>query len=317
MDHDSKTNEIRVKKLRGLNERQSPDNNDESDFDICRGLYPSRVGLLSRLPGSTLLSIIGEGEESVLGFCQTFFNDGILIQSSESLYRATLAELQGREADATDFIFTARNEEETMSMAILLQSESNNTNGGSAKGQQTGTETTSAADTWYGRRITAMPVNESSTVASVSYSTGGGSGFSTEGTFTLAPGSYRITVTATYNLIGQSSGGVGAAMFGLYNVTDGAFQKMSDNATYFLSTVVSSSNSGEKDNTVSILDGPFTVSSSNKTFAIRHKGGGNSVVRDIRFCGRRSDLTSTTSGAITGTTATNEVYMIIKILKTA
>jgi len=190
-----------------------------------------------------------------------------------------------------------------MSLAIIVQQESNTSPGGSALGFLTGTDSTSAADTFYGRRLTDMLLNENSAVSSFTPSTGGTGVASTAGQITLVPGTYRIEVNAIY---GRSTD----VIWGLYNVTDGAFEVYTGGSTPILGTVFRTV--GNNNCQMTLLAG-FTVVSSNKTFEIRHKGADSADSRALTFCGNPTTMTT----ANVNTTAALNLYCVIKILKTA
>lgn len=201
-----------------------------------------------------------------------------------------------------------------MSMAIIVQTESNTVPGGSAQGFISGSDTTSAADTFYGRRLTNMWVNESfsgtPTVNTFTASTGGAGAVSTEGTFVLVPGTYRIAIDAEYIL----GGGVAASVnFGLFNVTSAAFEVYSGTAEPILGTVIASSTSITTNGLVGRLDAIIAVASTNKTFAIRHKASNTSIARSTSFCGVATGMT----GANVNSAAAKNTYCIVKITRTA
>jgi len=321
MDNDSKFQEIRVKQLLGLNERLSPDNNN-TEFDICRGLYPSQQGLLSRVPGKTLLTIIED--ERILGLCQT--NDGsgnILIQTDQHLYAATLDELLGR-VYTPSIVYTPVSDEDAMSMALIVQqidptdavggTTYNTLPGGSIMGQLSGTDSTSADDTFYPRRLNQMLINESTTVVSFVPSTAAtnAAASASENKFELAPGSYRTTIRLVYCGDGASSYGIA---FGLWNVTSSAFEVYAGTSVPICGTPVKIS-SADSVNVVAALECAFTVSTTNKFYQIMQKCSGHGSSQGGRFIstGGKIDLMT---GANVNAEKTRQTFAFVKILKTA
>lgn len=311
MEHDSKTKEIRHKGLLGLNERLSPDNS-ESSFDVCRGLYPSQQGLLSRLPGSRILLMVGDGTERIFGFRAAEDGTGnIFVQTDVALYSITLDELRRGITPAEvapDIIPTPITDEDAMSMAIIVQKEANTQDGGSIDGFLSGTST-ALTDTMYGRRLTHMLINQSSTVVTFTASTGGSGAVSMDGTFELSPGTYRITAHLTY--CPDNSASPAGVCAGLYNVTDSAFETY-DGSVPILATVGAGA-STDSSNYVLVIDAGFTVSTSNKTFQISQKARDQAYARNLKACGKKDSMT----GANVNAAAATQTFAIIKILKTA
>lgn len=197
-----------------------------------------------------------------------------------------------------------------MSMAIIAQIEANTANGGSAQGFLTGSDTTSAASTFYGRRLTTMLVNESfsgtPTVNTFTASTGGGGVVSTEGTFTLVPGDYRISIFAKYFV-----NSAGSVMAGLYNITSAAFEVYSGTAEPVL--LESTGTALAIDYDLRVLEAKITVASSNKTFSIRHEASTTTIARDNQLCGIPTAMTATN---VNGAAARN-TFCGIKIVRTS
>lgn len=200
-----------------------------------------------------------------------------------------------------------------MSMAIITQTEANTIPGGSAQGFLSGSDTTSATDTFYGRRLTDMWVNESfsgtPTVNTFTASSGGAGAASTEGTFTLVPGTYRITIDAEYIFGGVSA----SVIFGLYNVTSAAFEVYSGTSEPVIGIVISSASASTTNGLITRLHAIVTVASTNKTFAVRHKASSTTVARATSFCGTATGMTGTN---VNGAAAKN-TYCIVKIVRTA
>lgn len=199
-----------------------------------------------------------------------------------------------------------------MSMALIVQLESNTANGGSAQGYQTGTDSSAAADTFYGRRLTQLLVNESfsgtPTVNTFTASTGGAGAVSTEGTWVLVPGTYRITIDACYSFAQANT----SIIAGLYNVTSAAFEVQSGTSEPILATVGNAGNT-TGDSPVVHLESIIVVASTNKTYAIRHKASSTTTARSLTMCGTPTSMT----GANVNSAAAKNTYCIVKITRTA
>lgn len=313
--------DIRVTTLGGLNERVSPANLRQGEFSVLDGMYPSQVGLQSRIPGKVALATL-PGFTNILQIRQTFNRNGdILVQSDLGRIAYTLDELQGRTPTApnlTPGTTPGTNvEEESMSIAIMYQEESNGQSGGSAAGFLTGTDASSLGNTLYGRRLTANPVNQSSTLVSFTASTGGGGSVSTPGQFVLAPGTYRITGWFVYS----SSSVALSATIGLYNITLSQFQTDDGTGSTSPKSIIASVQQIAPTNNYNFicsLNGRFVVSTSNNTFQINHAvasttaGNGNTIARDKNLCGLA--LTPVTLAQFGGA-APLERYAMVQILK--
>lgn len=294
--------EIPLRTLGGLNERPSKANLQTGECDILQGLYPKDIGLWARVPGKTYVATAGTGPVRAI-WNTVNVNGDVIVQSGSALYVYTLDEIQGR-SFTPSLVFAPIVEEESMSQAIIVQLEAAGTKGGSADGKQTASST-AAANTFYGRRLTDMLVNESSTVTAFTASTGGGSGTSTEGTFSLAVGTYRITINATYSPNGTN----GNIVAGLYNVTSSAFEVYSGTSTPVMLTS-DYSGTAQLTNIPMSVKAKITVSSTTKTFSIRHQGTPSIVVQDPAFCGQASTASATINGS-----APKNLYCWIEILK--
>lgn len=302
---DSRYPEIKIPQLGGLNERVSPANLRPGEFDVLEGMYPAQTGLLRRIPGKTLLADLSG---KILQIWPTYnVNGDVLVQATTGVYVYTLDELLGRADADPSLVFTPNNEEETMSMAIIVQREPNGTRGGSISGFSNGggTET---ADTFYPRRLTHMLVNESSTVQSFTAATIPITTAASFGTFTLATGSYRISFQGYFApTIGTSS----AIIAGLYNTTDGAFQTQSGTADPILSTINYTPNSSIT--MTSSFDCSITVSGGSKTFAIYQKCSEQTSARSNSFNGWGGAVAMANAN-VNGAAATF-YYAYLKILK--
>lgn len=201
-----------------------------------------------------------------------------------------------------------------MSMAIIVQTETNTTNGGTMDGFLSGSSSASA-NTFYGRRLTNMWVNESfsgtPTVNAFSPSTGGSGAASTAGQFTLVPGTYRIFVDASYRLGAESGASV---IFGLYNVTSGVFEVYSGSSPPepIIGTVLAAGDSNIRMATVR-LSAIITVSTSNKTYQISQEASSTVQARSLSVCGIATGMT----GANVNGAAAKNTYCIVKIIRTA
>jgi hypothetical protein len=154
-----------------------------------------------------------------------------------------------------------------------------------------------------------MWVNESfsgtPTVNTFTASTGGSGASSTAGTFTLVPGTYRITVDAIY----VSATGSDGITMGLYNVTSAAFEVYTGTSEPILGTTV-----GELAvQTMIHLDCIITVASTNKTFQLSHKAASTTAARSLTMCGSKTDMT----GANVNGAAAKNTYCVVKIVRTA
>lgn len=312
--------QIRVTELRGLNERVSPSGLRPGEFSWLEGLYPSQTGLLSRVPGKTLLAT-SPGNQAIRSFCQTFNTNGdIVVQTQSGILAYTLDELFGRQLTPSLTPGTtpgSDDNEEAMSMALMYQEEPNAQVGGSIRGWISGTDNVSTANNFdvpSGRRLTANPVNQSSTLVSFTASTAGAGASSTAGQFVLSPGTYRID---SWFIFGTSSAALGVNV-ALYNVTNSGIQLDASTGGTGSTTpqpIIASAMQvamSTNYNFVVCLQGRFTVSSSNNTFEIvQAVSTSNTVARDKNLCGFPTLITA----AIVGGAAPLERYAMVKILK--
>lgn len=195
-----------------------------------------------------------------------------------------------------------------MSLALIVQQEANTVGGGSIQGYISGTDSSAVVDTFYGRRLTDLLINEDSTISSFTASTGGSGSASTAGQWVLTPGTYRIEADLTYCYTTNATNFIA----GLYNVTDGVFEQYNGPTPNIpiLATVASGANVG---NSIMTMLASFTVASVNKTFQIRHKASDQTTARGITCCGADCDMTGTNVNSA----AALNLYAIIKILKTS
>jgi hypothetical protein len=301
--------QVTVNELGGLNERVSPAGLQAGQFTVLEGLYPSQNGQQSRINGKNILAVVA-GSPAIINVTDTF--GCILVQHANGRTAYTIDELRGRQTNPN---ITPVNgvEEEAMSMAMILQEEANGVPGGSAQGYISGTDSSSLANVMYGRRLTKMTVNQSSTVTTFTASTGGSSAVSTAGQFVLAPGTYRIDATFVFGSV-SGNGGINAAI-GLYNVTNAQFQldDGSGGTPSPMLATVASGNSGTFNVECSLI-GRFVVAGAANTFQFNQAGSTNGEVRDAaanRFGGIARGISAT----IVNGAAPLERYAVVKILK--
>lgn len=316
-ERDFRANEdIRLPTLGGLNQRPSPANLRPGEFSHLEGLYPAQIGLLRRIPGKTFsASVTGK----VLSIHPTYNATGdVLFQTDAGLFVYTLDELRSR-ASTPALTFTPISEEETMSMAIIVQREANAINGGSIQGFMSGVDGTAAIDTWYPRRLTNRLVDSDSIITTFT-AAGSGAGAASSGSFVLSPGTYRISAWGTFRSESAATVGTTFAM-GLYNSTSGSFEVYTGGSDPIVSTIVAEASqrpSGSGSNRTCVLEGEFVVSSTNKTYELRQKCSVATEARSNRCCGFGSNLSGST-GSTTGVNgaALQFTYAFIKILKVA
>lgn len=301
---------IRLSELGGVNERASRDQIPPGQWEILEGMYPARSGMLERIPGRTLLSSFGS---RILAIHPT--NDGtgnILLHTEDGLQSTNIDVLLNR-TYTPDLSLTPVPEEDDMSMALIVQREANGVNGGSPRGYLTGTDSGIASNTFYGRRLTHLLINENDslgvpTVNTFTASTGGTAAVSTEGTFVLVPGTYRIKAELLYNSTSTTERWVGAVA-GLYNTTAARFEyhrTTGGSGTEPIISTVFSSNVNQGVNTaVHIGETSIYIAPAdgNQTYAIRHAlimstGTLPDLYAFNTFCGRfPSSLTASVNGS--------------------
>lgn len=311
--------QINVTELHGVNERSSPANLRPGEFSYLEGLYPSQNGLLSRIPGKVLLATTA-GNAGLLSGCQTFNRNGdIVFQTTSGIIAYTLDELRNRQTvpNLTPGTSPGSNvEEEGMSIAIMYQEEANGVAGGTIDGWISGSSpNTALVNTFYGRRLNKNPVNQSSTIVSFTASTGGGGAFSTPGTFTLAPATYRVKAWFTFGVTGADNAVV---ELGLWNNTTSGFQL--DDGTgsttaqpIKASQAFSSGVSGLNLNVNCFLQGRFTVTSSNNDFYFKQAMNLQVSARLLACCGFASGMNN--SGVFMAGAAPLQRYALVEILK--
>lgn len=306
-DRQSDNPDLKSLAPKGINHRASRNALPGGYCEREHGTWPQRTGARSRLPGKTLFRQVGD---DVHQLHQTFGGPGILMQIGDTLQYQTLDTLLNR-ATTSSLTAAGGNEEDQVAMAVITQTEGNTQSGGSIDGFLSGSST-ATADTFYGRRLTNMWVNETVSgllaVNTFTASTGGAGSASTEGTFVLVPGTYRIAVKAIYDL--GTSGANTNVVMGLYNVTSAAFETHSGTSEPIIGTISKADNVTEITDDI-VLKAAVTVSSSNKTFAIRAKCSDATVAQGLNFQGRNTTMT----GANVNGAAVKNTYLIIRILR--
>jgi|GEM_PF-5296390 len=309
--------QIRVPTLGGINERVTQSGLKPGEFSYLEGLFPDQVGQLARVPGK-VLKITLPGGVPVLQITQTFNRNGdLLFQTSTGRFAATLDEVQGRQTTPNLTPGTTPGtptSEESMSIAIMYQEEANTVNGGSIAGWLSGTDNTSTNNTFYPRRLTTCPTNQSATLSFFTASTGGSLAASTGGQFVLPAGTYRIKAALTFGVPANPAGYI----FGLWSVTGSVFQ-LDDNSGPAgggspIIGMVPYSNMATNGNFIGYLEGRFVVSGSPVTFEIMQAVAGvSNEGRNKTTCGTPSGLTG--SGAQVNGAAAKERYAVVEILK--
>jgi hypothetical protein len=231
----SKGPEISVKALRGINLRKSPSQLDEGECDRNFGLYPSKTGLLSRMPGKQLMRVFEDGTtpREVLNAKQAF-GTGIIIQNGDALSIFTLDELRNRVQSYS----LAPSEDEALAILGAY---------GSANGGALG----ALGNTFYALTTPRLISDADSVVVSV-----------VNGVFRLPLGTYRIDAKVSF---GQ--GIATAAKAGLYNVTNAAFQTHLGGTAEIIGTAGRGVSSMAL-NQLIWIKGRFEVSEASEAFAI-------------------------------------------------
>lgn len=178
----------------------------------------------------------------------------------------------------------------------MVQKEANGTDGGTNR-----FGAFSTADTWYTRRLTTLLVNQSGTVTSFD-----GTGY----TFTLSPGTYRISAIVLFNTA-TCGAGVGYRA-GLWNVTTGTFEVFTGTTEPIISSTgygVDTGTTKVESNRAVMLDGQFVVASSNKTYQIMQKTNGTGWGGSTSFAGGNDQMV----GANVNGAAASQFYAIVKI----
>lgn len=295
MDRDSKFPDLKVTRMGGIDQRSSPDSFDNEghpSFSILEGMYPSQDGLLSRVPGKTLLAILPG--EIILNICQPFDSTGnILVQTSQNLYAFTLDELLGRTYTPT-VTPSSGSEDEGMSLAIMSHKTANATNGGAL-------DATSTVDTFYTRTLNTNEVNQATIITAFSGNA-----------FTLATGTYRIHADIIWNPLGSGTAIVGTAA-GLFNNTSSTFEVYAGGSEPILATAgkASTASVNEGGNQVITLDAVFTVSGST-SYSIKQKVSVSAAGTGTSFCGAHDQCVNNAN--VNGAKSQN-YYLLVKIWK--
>lgn len=303
-EKDTRSDEIKVSMVGGLDERTSKDNQGPSSFDKWEGVFPAQTGLAQRLPGKTLLTTI-DGE-AIRRIFQPFDGaDTVLVTTDTKLYQFTLDEIMDRVFDTTIVPFTI-NEEETMAYALLAQIEANGTDGGSLKGFSSGSPD-EVTQTFYRRKLTHKLTDADNFVTFAASTGSATTGYQTAGTFALATGTYRITAWLTYSNT-ATSGGLAA---GLYNETDAAFE-VHNGGTEPLMGCMARGDSTNNNNLRIVIEGEFVVSGGSKTFTIKHEASSQAIARALTACG--FDEECTTNSNVNGAKS-RQTFALIKLLQ--
>jgi hypothetical protein len=183
--------QIQFKEIGGLNQRPAPSNLPYPDFGGLHGLYPPRDGWMQRLEGTRYLAGTAV---SILNLFQLDDGTGdVIAQTSDgSEVRFTLNELFGRAAETVSLVSTAGNEEDSMSMALIVHEENQGTDGGSLNAGA-GSE---ALNTFYSQKLTANSVNEGTIITTFRDYLAGAN----PNTFDLAAGTYRIEGSLVFHM---------------------------------------------------------------------------------------------------------------------
>lgn len=296
MDRDSNFPELKVTRMGGLDQRTAPDDLDAEGhpgFSVVEGLYPYQDGVFARIPGKSLLYALPG--EIVLNIFQPFDSTGnILVQTNLNLYAFTLDELLGRIYTPT-ITASSGSEDEGMSLAILTHKAANSTSGGAL-------DAAGVVDTFYVRTLNTNEVNQSTIVTAFA-----------SNAFTLANGTYRISVTCLWNPLDAGTAVVGTTI-GLFNNTSAAFEVYDGTSEPILGTAgkASTASVNEAGNAILNIEAVFTVSGGAKAYTIRQKASVQTAVRGTSFCGIHDQCT--TNSNVNGAKSLN-YFLLVKIWK--
>ncbi len=295
---DTSSGQIVFKQLGGLDERKAPYAQDGYDFQTLAGLYPSREGLLERIPGRRFLANVNgyaaadTNPNQVWNIFQP--NDGsgnIIVQTNQDLRVYSLDELLDREPEQT-IEFTNVSDEDGATMALIVHRETNGTNGGAIG---------AVDNVFYTRKLTDMLFNQSSTVSVFRPYTD-----PDDSQFDLVAGTYRIEVTCSFGCPTTTYSNLGSQI-GLYNVDDARFEYY-EGTTEPIVSVAGFLDSESNANGVLKLTCQFTIDAT-KTYEIRQA---------IKAAGGTAASNSTVAQGYISTVTTGsypEYYTLIKILK--
>lgn len=207
MERPHEAPEIPLRQLGGIDQRNSPLEVGASNFNFLQGLYPKKNGLLTRLPGK---SILQRFDEPVISVHATGDRDNhILVQTRTKLYSFTLDELLGNTEDTitleddpsvVDGGINDPKYEDHADIAIINYSVVDGT-----------TAIYMGEDTWTDLPFSHTAINESA-VSSVT--TG------TSGTFTLASGYYWIDLFVSLFATGSALDATSRSVVRLYDNTN-------------------------------------------------------------------------------------------------
>lgn len=190
--NDTQSGQIQFDEIGGLNQRPAPSKVPVPDFSLLHGLYPPRDGWMQRLEGIRRLATFGTGDTGILNLFQADDGTGdIIAQTTDgSEVRYTLDELFGRESPTIDLTPDPIEEEDSMSMALIVHEENQGTDGGSLNAGAGG----ESLNTFYTQKLTGNPVNEDSIVTAFRDYTSGVN----PNTWDLDAGTYRVQGEMTF-----------------------------------------------------------------------------------------------------------------------
>lgn len=309
-----KGTQVKINSLQGLDLRSARHNLPQGTFDRLEGLYPAQTGLQQRIPGKLLMRLFpGQAVRSIE---QTFDGAGSFIfQIGDTLQTFTLDELFNRAA--TPSVTQVVTGEESYGVAYILHNEASTVNGGSLQGYISGTDSASAADSFFGRRLTSMPVNQTvgllQTVKTFNAATGGAGVASVPGNFILEAGTYYISAWMSYRCVIAT----GDVVWGLYNGVD--FQTYDGTSTPILATISPrpSGSAVPLSNVISCIEASFSFTGADRTFQIRHKTANTTNARNLILCGSPSTLVTSNVDTGSGADVAKNLYGVIQILRTA
>lgn len=185
-----------------------------------------------------------------------------------------------------------------MSVAIMVHKEANGVDGGNLYPPLGGFINN---DQFYPRKLNTLLVNQSNTLVAFD-----GVGY----TFTVSPGTYRISIWMLYNSTG-SVVNVGYHA-GLFNVSTAKFEVFTGGTEAILSSTGmgnDGSTTTSKNNRIMRLEGQFVVAGSNKVYQIMHKTssptwGGLTTAQGIN---------DQMNGANVNSAAASQFYMVVKV----
>lgn len=279
-----------IPNLGGINQRVSPSNLGQSDFELAVGVSPTEIGLLERVTGKVLLR---QFQSAILQIHQTFdAQNHIIIQTlSNGVHFYTLDELLGRESTPS-LSPVSIIDEDIMPQALIVDKK--------ASGAAGSVLTTSYA----ARDLTDIAYQLNADGTSAGFIAGfNGTGGTAAKQFSLIAGTYRFDI----QVAGSTANAATGLQFGfqamLYNVTAGAPA---------FNGLVNQSASSERIGSL----GTQPSSVSNVWLKIHGQLTlANTTIFEVRQ--RCTSATSTLQGNASSTGGENEIYAFVKITKTA